>query len=244
MTDARARPLKCTISWAVLILGLLAGWHAPVAAGEPYHSSEIAGWQILLDAGCRQGNEEERRAFDAVLAEQVARLGRLPVVAHEHLRRSVKVYVSSGTHRAFGAQHHPSAEWLVKNGYPREFAGHVEICNWREFTGLVRSQPFCLLHEMAHAFHHLTPAADPLIRAAHGQAKAAGLYRQVTRGRGTTLVEAYALSTPHEYFAELSEAYFGENDFAPYERADLRAYDPTGLRLVEQVWALEVRAAP
>lgn len=219
----------------LLLLLLLA---VVLGAEDAYQMREIAGWRVLLDQGCRDGGAEERRAFDAVLLEQLVRLGRLPEPARERLRASVQVFVSSGTYRAFGAQHHPSADWLVKNGYPKEMAGHVEICNWREFTGLVKSQPFCLLHEMAHAFHFLTPASDPLIRARHGKAKDAGLYRQVTRDRGTKLVEAYALSNHNEYFAELSEAYFGQNDFAPYDRAELTAYDPAGLQLIEQVWAL------
>lgn len=214
----------------MVILGL--------AAADAYHPHEVAGWRVRLDQGCREGGADERRAFDAVLLEQIVRLGRLPEPARERLRASVQVFVSSGTYRKFGAQHHPSAAWLAENGYPREMAGHVEICNWREFTGLVKHQPFCLLHEMAHAFHHLTPAADPLIRAQYTRAKDAGLYRQVTRGRGSALVEAYALSTPHEYFAELSEAYFGENDFAPYNRAGLADYDHAGLLLIERVWAL------
>lgn len=207
-------------------------------AADDYQPEEIAGWRVLLDEGCRAGGADERKAFDAVLLEQITRLGRLPEPAREQLRSTVQVFVSSGTHRKFGAQHHPSADWLAQNGYPKEMAGHVEICSWREFTGLVKTQPFCLLHEMSHAFHHLTPAADPLIRAAHAHAKEAGLYRQVTRDHGTALVEAYALSNPNEYFAELSEAYFGQNDFAPYDRAELTDYDPTGLKLVEQVWAL------
>jgi len=221
------------IVWLLTVLG-----SACRSADTTYQSIQIAGWQVLLDDGCRQGGEDDRRAFDAVLAEQVTRLGRLPEAAREQLRRSVKVYVSSATYRKFGAQHHPSAEWLAQNGYPREMAGHVEICNWREFTGLVRSQPFCLLHEMAHAFHHLTPTADPVIGVAYGKAKDAGLYRQVTRGHGKELVEAYALSTRHEYFAELSEAFFGENDFAPYDRQELTAYDPVGLRMITEVWAV------
>lgn len=225
----------------MMVLLVLAG---VLAADDAYQPRDVAGWQVLLDTGYRLGSDDERRAFDAVLDEQVARLGRLPAEARERLRTSVKIYVSSGTYRKFGAQHHPSGDWLEKNGYPREMAGHVEICNWREFTGLVKHQPFCLLHEMAHAFHHLTPAADPLIRAAHAKAKDAGLYRQVTRGRGQALVEAYALSTPHEYFAELSEAYFGENDFAPYDRGELAAYDAEGLRLIELVWAMPTGRAP
>ena len=224
------------------LLLIVSGW-LPLTAADDFQALVVGGWQVRLDQGCQAGAPADRAAFDAVLAEQIARLGRLPEPAHESLRQAVRIYVSSGTHRRFGAQHHPSPAWLAQNGYPAEFAGHVEICDWREFTGLVRSQPFCLLHEMAHAFHSLTPAADAPIRAAYDHAKSAGLYRQVTRGHGQAQVEAYALTNHREYFSELSEAYFGENDFAPYDRAELAAYDPEGLRMLVQVWGAQAGSA-
>ena len=37
-------------------------------------------------------------------------------------------------------------------------------------------------------------------------------------------------------FAEISEAYFGTNDFYPFTRAELAAYDPVGYAMLEQVW--------
>lgn len=40
----------------------------------------------------------------------------------------------------------------------------------------------------------------------------------------------------HEYFAELSEAYFSKNDYSPYKRAKLRAFDPQGFAAVENLW--------
>ncbi len=39
-----------------------------------------------------------------------------------------------------------------------------------------------------------------------------------------------------EYFAEATEAYFGVNDFFPFVRAELKAYDPVGFALMEAVW--------
>lgn len=46
------------------------------------------------------------------------------------------------------------------------------------------------------------------------------------------------LSNPREYFAELSEAYFGRNDFYPFVRSDLCAYDKEGFAVVDRLWRL------
>lgn len=48
--------------------------------------------------------------------------------------------------------------------------------------------------------------------------------------------EAYALTNELEYFAELSEAYLGRNDFYPYVRKDLEKYDPKGYELMKNTW--------
>ena len=48
---------------------------------------------------------------------------------------------------------------------------------------------------------------------------------------------AYALTSDREYFAEISEAYFGRNDFAPFDREALIGVDPRGAALVASVWS-------
>jgi hypothetical protein len=210
----------------------------PAAALDGWTDRSIGGWQVHLDAGCRASGEPElERAFAGVLADQIAKLGRLPEAARA-LIAPVEIFVSSGTHRAFGAQHHPSAAWLASHGYPAAFARNVEICNWREFTTLVQEQPFCLLHEMAHAYQDRRPAIAAAIHAAYAHAQSSGLYLHVGHLHRPEPVQAYALSNEHEYFAELSEAYFGENDFFPYDRDELRRYDPDGFSMIELAWGL------
>ena len=46
----------------------------------------------------------------------------------------------------------------------------------------------------------------------------------------------YALTNAKEYFAELSEAYFGRNDFYPFTRKELEKHDPAGYRLMRETW--------
>ena len=47
----------------------------------------------------------------------------------------------------------------------------------------------------------------------------------------------YASLNPLEYFAEISEAYFGYNDYFPFNRSQLKAHDPFGHDLVETLWS-------
>ncbi|MFZ6733499.1 hypothetical protein ACO0LG_16345 [Undibacterium sp. Ji42W] len=209
----------------------------PTTASSTYQKRQIDGWTLMFDQGWQAADAASRSAFASVLTDQLNKLRKLPAHAQSSLR-SVSIYVSSGTYRAFGAQHHPSAQWLREHAYPVEFAGNIEICHWKEFTTMVRSQPYALLHEMAHAYHFQHPELDAFILGAYEKAKAAGLYRQVTRDHGPELQEAYAMSNHREYFAELSEAYFGENDFYPYQNADLKQYDAPGYAMLERVWRI------
>ena len=44
------------------------------------------------------------------------------------------------------------------------------------------------------------------------------------------------MNNHREYFAELSEAYFGENDFPPFTRIDLQLFDLQGYEAIEAAW--------
>ena len=47
---------------------------------------------------------------------------------------------------------------------------------------------------------------------------------------------AYALTNPMEYFAEASEAFFGKNDFYPFDRAELAKHDPALEAILVKAW--------
>lgn len=46
-----------------------------------------------------------------------------------------------------------------------------------------------------------------------------------------------ALTNPPEYFAELSESWFGTNDFYPFVRAEVTQFDPEMAELLRKLWA-------
>lgn len=144
---------------------------------------------------------------------------------------------------AGAAAHHPSKDWLSASGYNPEKAGDVEIGNARHFVEWsLKTQPWMVMHELAHAYHHATREANgPRIAAAFRAAMKAGLYDSVAHVDGRPPRKAYAANNPQEYFAELTEAYFGRNDFEPFDREGLRKHDPGGHDLMRQVWGEPLR---
>jgi hypothetical protein len=93
-----------------------------------------------------------------------------------------------------------------------------------------------VLHEFAHAYHHRVLGYDNEdIKKAYEHAVGSGLYESVLRYDGET-ARAYALNSDQEYFAELTEAYFGTNDFYPFVRAEVQQYDPVMYETLKKVW--------
>jgi len=104
----------------------------------------------------------------------------------------------------------------------------------------IREQPWMVLHELAHAYHDQVLGFDePRIRAAYERYKASGHGDAALLFDGKR-VRHYALTDEKEFFAEMTEAYFGTNDFFPFNRAELMTGEPEIFELLEAIW----KAAP
>jgi hypothetical protein len=151
--------------------------------------------------------------------------------------RKVRIWVEWSKRPDGGAEFHVSRQWLEKNGYNPAKAGDIEISNSLHFVNWSRAeQPCMVLHELAHAYHFLVLGeGNPEIAAAYRRAVESRSYESVEYVGGGKR-RAYALVNEKEYFAELSEAYFGRNDYYPFTRADLQRHDPVGYELLQRVW--------
>ena len=99
-----------------------------------------------------------------------------------------------------------------------------------------RDQPWMVLHELAHGYHHKALGYDHAgVRKAYEAAKASGSYDTVLHINGQPR-RHYALNNDQEYFAEATEAYFGTNDFFPFVRAELKKHDPEMFRVLAEAW--------
>lgn len=266
------RDLGCSASCLVMVLGAgalaSAAWaqppapaaNEPVAPADPgampvavplkeYRAIELAGFRVLVEpAEFDAGSMRWRRTRAAMLSdlERIAQV--LPADALRVVR-TVPIVVTSETPdrpdwSAAAAVYHASAGWLTTHGFDAAREGVVEIC-WMDKYLLWRAeQPSMLLHELAHAYHAILGFEREDIKRAYQAAVASEMYEQV----GHVLHpgeprRAYALSNEREYFAELTEAYFGRNDFFPFTREDLRGFDPEGFALVRRLWGDAERPA-
>ncbi|MEW6747877.1 MAG: hypothetical protein AB1486_34585 [Planctomycetota bacterium] len=136
------------------------------------------------------------------------------------------------------ACYHPSRDWRADNGVNPEKGLSVEITRADIFLRWSLDQPWMILHELAHAYHHRVVGWDDArVMATLAKARENGNYESVLHTSGE-MRKAYALGNPQEYFAELSEAYFGTNDFFPFVRAELNHHDPEGAALMRELWGL------
>lgn len=227
VSKAQARPIIFRMTrmfaLALCLVGVLTTSAAAFERTADYTRLDLLGWQVLVSSGW-QSDPSGRDAALGALAEQLDEITRtVPPEAVAELR-GVRIWLENAPLHNSAGQFHVSGFWLRDNGYNPSKVGSVELN--RKFYAWRDSQPMIVLHELAHAWHHrrLLDQNDR-IEATYQTAKASGRYG-----------DAYAMTNAKEYFAELSEAYFGRNDFPPVDRAALQAFDPDGYALVRDLW--------
>lgn len=142
------------------------------------------------------------------------------------------------------AWYHPNKEWLAQQGYMTEKWHCVELCNYLHYVSWSdQNQPYMVLHELCHLYHDqaLTGGFENSdVKKAYNHAKSEGMYRNTPYRLDSKTVYnidvAYAMTDQQEYFSEICEAYWGENDYYPFNYEDLKAYDEQGFALMEKVW--------
>ena len=137
--------------------------------------------------------------------------------------------------------YHVSREWLETHGVNPAKTNGVDIPNAQYFLSEYDRQPMMLLHELAHGYHFKTVEngySNGVILYAYKNAMENKLYDRVLnyyQQEG----KAYSATNPMEYFAELTECYFGENDFYPFVKTEFRRHDPVGYAMIEQIWGVK-----
>lgn len=134
---------------------------------------------------------------------------------------------------------HPDGTWLTAHGNLVQKAECVEVYRVKDWIKDRAIMPMVLLHELAHAYHWYLDfeRADVLNAFKAVKDDKDKLYESVPYVLGGHQ-RAYALENECEYFAECTEAYFGMNDFYPFNREELEQYDRYGFTLMETIWFL------
>jgi hypothetical protein len=235
---------------APLLLVLSASWLPRSANAEepadkpPYDPTEIyveqqlEGWRLMIHPDLLQDEDLGEPTLTLLRHQlfQITRVVEPPVL--EKLRQ-VTIWVERLEPHHPCMAYHPDPGWLRRNDMNPDKARCVELANAQNFLRWTQAQPWMVLHELAHAYHHqfLEQGFDnPDVRAAYEKAIEEKRYDEVLHIRGRR-EKGYAATNPMEYFAETAEAWFGTNDFYPYVRSELKEHDPAAFAMHEKLWS-------
>ncbi|WP_147868154.1 M90 metallopeptidase family protein [Stieleria maiorica] len=209
----------------------------PRAAVLGYSSRAVEGWPVRVSETLLNSHPEATERALELLGEQLRTVKQL--LPESAVSRLINVPIwFSPKYKGFGptGEYHPGAGWLARQGRHPKLHRCVEFTNIPQFQREVERMPVLVIHELAHAYHDQVLGFDNAeIRARYDVAKRSGRYDAVRRGNGKT-EKAYAMTNDREYFAETSEAFFGRNDFYPFDRSELEAHDPRMAALLRQLW--------
>lgn len=219
---------------------------AAAAAAPRYESRVLRGWSVLIRLELLADDKKAETEKGLVLIEQqLAEVERVvPRQALGSLKK-VTLWLSPPYANARPrAEYHPGAEWLKANGRNPAMVKGVEFTDVSHLDKEVLRMPLLTLHELAHAYHDQVLGFNhAATKACYDQAVAKRSYEKVSRknweGKVTEGVRAYALTNPQEYFAETTEAFFGQNDFFPYNRKELETHDPDMVAVLKKAWGAE-----
>lgn len=215
---------------------------APEPAKPTAHEvRDIEGWTVHVDTRVLASHTQEvfsgplqilqRRLADVRLVLPAASVARL---------QQVPIWLDATHGKLKPAQYHPSVGWLKANGYRPELAKAVHIPDAANYAEVrhQRIQPWSILHELAHAYH------DQVLGFEHPEIKQAWeAFRDTHKYDKTLHIEGgltrhYALTNQKEFFAEMTEAYFGVNDFYPFNRAELKQAEPELFEKMGRWWTV------
>lgn len=207
-------------------------------SSDSYKEMNLHGFTVLVSSAAQLHPKATNPALD-LLEQKLAQVIELtPAHTHQSLRQ-VQFWIEHNNPGFPCACYHPGAQWLSDNGYNTDKTGGIEISNPEHFVEwTMRDQPLMVLHELAHAYHdRVIGFNDQDILDTFEQAQLLETYESVAHVSGDTR-RHYALNNEREYFAELTESYFGMNDFEPFTRDELARFDPVGLIMIEQAWGI------
>jgi len=233
--------------WLISVTGAVAvGTNAPPLVAvvkleydppSAYRERSIHGWRVLVNEKLLAETNlcaSTLQLLDAQLAQITNAIPARPLAK----LRQIPIWVERSSTQFPCMCYHESEAWLRTHGVNPDKTGGVELANPETFLKWTKEQPWMVLHELAHGYHQrFLGEHHPGIEQCYQQAKAAGKYDSVLRYNGNH-ERHYAMNNAKEYFAEATEAFFGRNDFQPFTRDELKAFDPAMSEMIRRVWEI------
>ena len=236
--------LNRSVARIAFILGLCLAGTATFAAEPPalptkHTTRNLEGWPVRVDDRLLAGDHAAigERALKLLTARLVAITIVVPEPALSKLRAvTIELDFDYGGLKAM--QYHPDAGWLKEHGYSAALAKCAHIPRADDFLSPYENHrmPWVVLHELAHAYHdQVLGFEEPRVIAVWKKFCDSGKYKSVLTSPGH-MREHYGLTNQKEFFAEMTECYFGSNDFYPFVTGELKQAEPEIFALMSDIW--------
>ena len=228
------------------LVGDALGKAAVQMAGRDREVRSIQGWTLTIDRRLLAKDTAMVERGVAIVEKQLKEIARVvPAAAVAELRQTHLNFTLPYEGKRGTAEYHDGLDWVKRAGREIALAKGVEFTAVDKLEAEDRRMPLVVLHELAHGYHDKTVPQgyqNLAIKGAYEKAKASGSYDKVARWTGQAFTQqpekAYGMNNPMEYFSESTEAYFGRNDFYPFNREELRKHDPEMYTVLERAWLI------
>ena len=200
----------------------------------------IEGWIVEIDDRLLESDHKLGELSLRLLTNQLFQIAFLLPESKVEKLRTVKIRLDLTHGKLTSVQYHPSRSWLRQNGYSESLAKCVHLPDAAGFASknLHRTQPWVMLHELAHAYHDQFIEGgfeNSAIKEAWQKMIDDGKYTKTLHIEGHE-TKHYALTDHKEFFAEFTESFFGMNDFYPFNRGELKRDAPEIETLIRSIW--------
>ena len=224
---------------STLLLCIPAGASEKPALPAVHTTRDIEGWTVRVDDRLLHGDGAAlgERALKLLTARLVAITIVVPEPALAKLR-AVNIELDLDYAGLNAMQYHPDAGWLKSEGYSESLAKCVHIPSVEDFLSPFENHrmPWVVLHELAHGYHdQVLGFEEPRVTAVWKKFCDSGKYKSVLTSPGG-MREHYGLTNQKEFFAEMTECYFGSNDFYPFVTGELKQAEPEIFALMRDIW--------
>lgn len=200
-------------------------------------------WPIFIE---RPEKESDRIIYNKAIARLEKTLDQIfasfPQHSHGKLK-TVTYYIMRGPKSSLGGEsavlryagHNSTKQYSL---HDKRWNNAVIIYNLDNYLWLTETwNKKTITHELSHAWHHLEWGyGHQAITDTWLNSRNSGLYQAVKNSEGKVLKPAYASTNNMEYFAELSAIYFVGGDYYPFNRKELKSYDPAGYAMIQKHW--------
>ncbi|MDP4198870.1 MAG: hypothetical protein Q8922_15325 [Bacteroidota bacterium] len=239
--------MKTRIAFAVLFVVCLSSDGlaqvkpaAPHPAGSarrwiPHTVKTIHGWKVYIDPSMRN-HGSLLKSSDSILNFELGVIEqRIPAAAIGQLKE-VPLWLSLNSHSGRILHlYHSMANWARKRpDLDPAMEGAIEI-QAPDYANMPHDS-LPLLKWLAYSYHQQALGLhNQTINDAFEHAKSSHVYDVQINNQ-----QHFPFRISHDYFAVLSEAYFGGPlSYAPFDKARLKQMDPQGYDMIETLWKLK-----